>query len=624
MKRRLPVGAEAVRGGVHFRTWAPHARRVDVLLAARDERVALEAEGNGYFSGRSPGVRAGDLYGFCLDGGEPLPDPASRFQPDGPHGLSQVVDPRAFRWSDRGWRGIPPDRPVIYETHIGTLTAEGTWDAARAVLPDLKDVGIDVLELMPVAAFPGRFGWGYDGVDLFAPTQLYGPPDAFRAFVDAAHAHGVAVILDVVYNHFGPDGCYLRDFTPHYFSREHRTEWGDALNYDGEHNAPVREFVLANARYWIEEYHLDGLRLDATQSLFDRSQPHIVAEIARVVHEAAAPRRALVVMENEPQEAGLLRPADVGGAGVDAAWNDDFHHSAHVALTRRAEAYYSDYRGTPQELLSAVRRGYLFQGQHYRWQGKRRGTTALDLETRSFVNFLQNHDQVANSADGRRIHELTSPGLLRSMTALLLLAPGIPMLLQGQEFAASSPFLYFADHEPKLAEQVTRGRHEFLTQFRSIATPAVQARLARPSDEATFRRCVLDWTERARHGHVLRLHRDLIALSRTAPFLHATRARTEGAVIAPECLLLRFFGEQGDDRLLLLNLGLDLELSPAPEPLLAPPAGMRWRLQWSSEQPEYGGGGAPDDVEGAPAWRVPGWSAVVLRPVTNDEQRKEP
>ena len=622
MKRRLPIGAEPVRGGVHFRVWAPHARSVDVVLARSGERVALAAEGNGYFSGLAAGARPGDLYGFSLDGGDARPDPASRFQPDGPHGLSQVIDPGAFRWTDGGWRGLPAERPVLYETHIGTLTPAGTWNAAAAVLPDLEDVGISGLEVMPVAAFPGRFGWGYDGVDLFAPTQLYGTPDDFRAFVDAAHAHGLAVILDVVYNHVGPDGSCHREFSPHYFSREYRTDWGEALNYDGELNAPVREFVLSNARHWIEEYHLDGLRLDATQSLFDRSEPHIVADIARVVHSAAAGRRVLVVAENESQDAALLRPADAGGMGVDAAWNDDFHHSARVALTRRAEAYYSDYRGTPQELLSAVRRGYLYQGQHYRWQGRRRGTAALDVEVGSFVNFLQNHDQVANSAYGQRIHELTSPGLLRSLTALLLLAPGIPMLLQGQEFAASSPFLYFADHRPKLAKQVARGRHDFLKQFPGIATSAVQQRLARPDDEATFRQCVLDWTERARHGHVLRLHRDLIALSRTAPFLHATRASTDGAVLGAECLLLRFFDEPHDDRLLLVNLGLDLELSPAPEPLLAPPAGRRWRLAWSSEQPEYGGGGAPDDVESETGWRIPGWTAVVLRPAPNLEPRE--
>ena len=575
----------------------------------------LAAEGNGYFSGNVE-VGAGALYRLSVDGAEPRPDPASRFQPSGPHGPSEVIDPSAYAWHDAGWLGPVLERPVLYELHVGTFTPEGTWAAAGAKLSELADLGISVIELMPVAAFPGRFGWGYDGVNAFAPTQLYGRPDDFRGFVDAAHGAGLGVILDVVYNHFGPDGCYLSEFSPHYFS-ERSTEWGAALNFDGPESGPVREYFVANARHWIAEYHLDGLRLDATQSFFDASELHIVAEIVAAVRAAAVSgRRTLVIAENERQQTDLLRSPERGGWGVDAAWNDDFHHSARVALTHRSEAYYSDYRGTCQELISALRWGYLYQGQYSGWQRQQRGASGLDLDTRQFVIYLQNHDQVANSAAGSRLHDLTGPGLLRAMTALLLLAPAIPLLFQGQEFAASAPFMFFADHRPQLSRTVAAGRREFLSQFPSIATSEVKRRLADPGATETFRRCVLDHGERERNAPMLALHRDLIALSRTPPFLQARRATTEGAVLGPECLLLRFLADDDSHhRLLIVNLGGDLRLAPLPEPLLAPPRDLRWALAWSSEEPRYGGLGAPDTVASEPAWLIPGWAAVVLHPM---------
>ena len=612
--RRLPVGAEpAAQGGVHFRVWTTAAQGVEIVLES-GARQGLRAEGNGYFSALVAEVAPGDRYRFSLDGAEPRPDPASRFQPDGPHGPSLVVDPGAYRWRDDAWRGPDLARPVIYELHVGTFTPAGTWPAAAAGLEPLAALGINVVELMPVAAFPGRFGWGYDGVDLFAPTQLYGTPDEFRAFVDRAHELGMGVILDVVYNHLGPDGCYLREFSPEYFSSTHETEWGDALNFDGPSAGPVRELVLANVRHWIEEYHLDGLRLDATQSIFDSSERHILSEIASAARAAAGSRHVLLIVENEPQDTALLRPQERSGHGMDSAWNDDFHHSARVALTGRTEAYYTDYRGSAQELLSAVRWGYLYQGQYYGWQQQPRGTPALDLQPTSFVNFIQNHDQVANSAHGRRLHQLTSPGRYRAMTALLLLAPGTPMLLQGQEYGASTPFLFFADHEPELARSVQRGRREFLRQFPSIATPQVQERLADPAAADTFRSCVLDPAERAAGGAMLALHRDLIALSRSAAFLQRDREHVHGAVLAEDCLLLRYLGEHPDaDRLLLVNLGADVTLSPIPEPLLAPPRGRRWRTLWCSEDPEYGGAGVPE-LLCAPHWLIPAEAAVVLAP----------
>jgi maltooligosyltrehalose trehalohydrolase len=619
--RRLPVGAEVQPGGgAHFRVWASRRQRVEVVLergpssAAEAMTVPLAADGNGYFSGFAPMARAGMVYRYRLDGGDAYPDPASRFQPQGPHGPSQLVDPGTFRWTDKDWGGVPLPGQVIYEMHVGTFTPEGTWEAAGRQLPELADLGVTVLEVMPVAEFPGRFGWGYDGVDLFAPTRLYGQPDDFRRFVDRAHAAGLGVILDVVYNHLGPDGNYLKEFAPAYFSTQHGTEWGEALNYDGANSGPVREFFVANAGYWIDEYHLDGLRLDATQSIFDDSPEHILAAISRRVRQAAGGRATLVVAENEPQLVRLVRPIDRGGYGLDGLWNDDFHHSAMVALTGHNEAYYADYLGTPQEFISAVKWGYLYQGQRYTWQRKRRGTPTFGVPPAAFVTFVQNHDQVANSGRGYRVHQLTSPGRFRAMTALLLLAPGTPMLFMGQEFAASSPFSFFADHHPELARLVRQGRATFLEQFRSLCTPDIQACFDDPGAEETFRRCKLDFAERQRHEEVYRLHRDLLRLRREDPVFRAQRpGGVDGAVLGPEAFVLRFFGRDGDDRLLLVNLGRDLHLDPAPEPLLAPPEGRTWEVGWASESAGYGGHGVAP-VETEENWRIPGHAAVVLRP----------
>lgn len=622
--RRLPVGAEIFDRRSHLRVWAPDRRRIDALLGDGSLHP-LAAEQDGYFSGWIPGG-AGTLYRFRLDGDQgPFPDPASRFQPDGPHGPSQVVDPAAFAWSDAAWRGVPLDRALIYEMHIGTFTAEGSWAAAAAKLPELAELGVSVLELMPVADFPGDFGWGYDGVDQFAPTRLYGTPDDMRRFVDAAHRLGLAVLLDVVYNHLGPSGNYLGQFAGAWFSDHYECEWGAAINFDGPGCAAVRDFFVANARHWIEEYHLDGLRIDATQQIFDASDEHVLVAIGRAVREAAGGRHTILVTENEPQQARLVRPPDQGGYGLDAMWNDDFHHSAMVAVTGRGEAYYSDTLGSPQELLSCAKWGFLFQGQRYGWQRQRRGTPALDLPPAAMINFLQNHDQIANSAHGLRGHALTSPGRWRAITALALLMPGTPMLFQGQEFSASSPFLYFADHEPELAALVARGRAEFMRQFPSVATEG----LAAPHDRATFERCRLDHDER-RHGPhraAWEMHRDLLRRRREDPVLAAgARGRVDGAVLGPEALLLRWFGDGGEDRLLLVNLGLDLRLDHAPEPLLAPPEGRQWRPLWASEDPRYGGGGAapPESADGV--WTVTGHAATLLgvTPPTVDAGSERP
>jgi len=613
------MGAEVMpNGGVYFRVWAPKCKSVAVQIGtdaqlATGEIIDLGTEDNGYFSARVPNASHGMLYKFKLKGGS-FPDPASRFQPEGPHGPSQIVDARKFKWTDEKWQGIPRDGQIIYEMHIGTFTREGTWGAAMEQLPELARLGITAIEVMPVAEFPGRFGWGYDGVDLFAPTHLYGTPDEFRLFINRAHTLGIGVILDVVYNHIGPDGNYLKQFSDDYFTDRHQNEWGEAINFDGENSGPVREFFVSNAACWIDEFHLDGLRLDATHQIFDSSAEHVLAVMARKVREAGGKRATYLVAENEAQFSKLVRPFEEGGYGLDALWNDDFHHSAKVAATGRMEAYYGGYRGAPQEFISAAKWGYLYQGQWYKWQGKHRGGPAFGVEPNRFVNFLQNHDQVANSLRGWRLQNLTSPGRLRALTAWLLLAPGTPMLFQGQEFAASTPFLYFADHKPELAKLVLKGRKEGLKQFPSISSAEAEPILDAPEREETFLRCKLDFSERAKHSSTYDLHRDLIKFRRNDRVFSKPRpGGVDGAVLGPEAFVLRFFGENGDDRLLLVNLGLDLNLDPAPEPLLAPLEGSTWKITWSSESPRYGGCGM-GALNQAGCWTIAAQSAVVMEP----------
>ncbi|RYD83190.1 MAG: malto-oligosyltrehalose trehalohydrolase [Verrucomicrobiaceae bacterium] len=626
IQRRLPIGAEVQETGVHFRVWAPDSHSAHVVVYDSSGRecvqaLPMQAEDNGYFACHIPDLGAGTLYRIRLDAGD-FPDPASRFQPEGPHGPSQIVDPGTFQWTDRTWKGSGRDGQVLYEMHIGTFTPEGTWAAAAEQLEELANLGITVLEVMPVSDFPGRFGWGYDGVNLYAPTRLYGTPDEFRAFVDRAHRAGIGVILDVVYNHLGPDGNYLNHFSRDYFSSRYKNEWGEALNFDGKNSDAVREFFIENAGYWIEEYHLDGLRLDATQQIFDQSPEHLVTSITRKVRASGGNRATYLVAENEPQHIRLVQPIEEGGHGMDALWNDDFHHSAIVALIGKNEAYYTDYRGEPQEFISAAKYGYLYQGQLYKWQKKRRGASSLHAHPANFVAFIQNHDQIANSLWGQRIHTISSAGPFRAMTALLLLGPNTPMLFQGQEFGATTPFLYFADHNPELAKLVAKGRREFISQFPSIAAlkEKVEEFIAEPELEETFLRCKLNFSEREENAAIYQLHKDLLHLRRTDPVFARPRYRgVDGACISECTFLLRFFGEQrGDDRLLIVNFGVDLHLDPAPEPLLAPPAGAVWDLLWTSEDPKYGGLGTPP-VETDENWRIPGRAAVVLTPKAINE-----
>ncbi|HKU37043.1 MAG TPA: malto-oligosyltrehalose trehalohydrolase [Polyangiales bacterium] len=616
--RNMPIGAECranAPSGVHFRVWAPRKRSVQLVLDGR-ERLELQPEADGYWSLLVDTAQAGTRYHYAFDGSAQLhPDPASRFQPDGPDGASEVVDPLAYRWNDASWRGSELAGQVIYELHIGTFTREGTWAAARAKLPHLRELGVTTIELMPLSEFPGRFGWGYDGVLPYAPYHAYGRPDELRAFVDAAHGVGLGVLLDVVYNHLGPAGDHLPAFASSYFS-DRSTEWGSALNFDGADSRPVRDYVCENAAYWIREYHLDGLRLDATQSIYDTSQDHILAELGRRTRAAAGERSVVLIAENEPQDTQLVRPPAEGGFGLDAIWNDDFHHSATVALLGRREAYYTDYLGRAHEFVAALLRGPLYQGQYYVWQKKRRGSLSRGVPRRSFVAYLENHDQVANSARGERVWRQSRAASHRALTSLLLLGPWTPLLFQGQEWSSAAPFLFFADHAEELAAAVRRGRGEFLAQFPSYASRAVQEQLAEPAAQSTFTASKLDWdtdfsSERAQQS--LALHRDLLQLRHGDALLRAANAGSaalDAAVLSDTCLALRVSAPDGAERLLIVNLANELELRPAPEPLLAPPAGGRWQLRWSSEALRYGGNGVPDAPLDERGWQLPGPAAL--------------
>jgi maltooligosyltrehalose trehalohydrolase len=613
--RRHPVGAETTERGVSFRVWAPGKSTVEVVFEDGG-RVSLEAEPDGYFSALAAGQGAGARYRISLDGGAPIPDIASRSQPDGVFGASEVVDPRGFVWTDGRWKGVPAHGQVLYELHVGTFTPEGTFRAAIAHLARLAEIGITVIEMMPVNTFPGRFGWGYDGVLLYAPAVQYGTPDDLRAFIDAAHGAGIGVILDVVYNHIGPTGNIFHDYARDYFAEGKANDWGEAINFDGPNSRGVRDFFAGNAAYWIDEFHFDGFRIDATQALDDTSDEHIVAELTRRARVAAGDRTIYVIGENEPQHARLVRPADAGGDGLDSVWNDDFHHAAMVALTGRNEAYYHDYAGRPQEFIASAKYGYLYQGQRYDWQNGRRGTPGLDVPPTAFVHFLQNHDQIANSARGLRMGRLSTPGQVRAATAMLLLLPQTPMLFQGQEFGASTPFFYMAEHGPKLDGQVKDGRARELSQFPSITDPAMVDRLAVPADESTFLRSKLDWSELERNVEVVALHRDLLRLRREDPTFSAQRAGgLDGSVLGAEAFFLRYFGTAAtDDRLVVINFGRDLPVRSIADPLSAPPEGCDWSVIWSSEDPAYGGGGTPP-VDMLARWTMPGHAALVFAPV---------
>ena len=632
-KRRYPIGAELIGPNkTHFRAWAPKAKNVDLVLESGAEKNAersfhpLTREDGGYFSGTAE-AGAGALYRFRINDAENFhPDPASRFQPQGPHGPSCIVDPTQFKWTDEKWRGVKMRGQIVYEMHIGTFTPEGTWRAAAEQLAELARIGITVIEMMPIADFPGNFGWGYDGVDLFAPTRLYGTPDDLRAFVDRAHSLGLAVILDVVYNHFGPDGNYLAVYSDDYLTRENENDWGDSINFDGANSGPVREFFITNGRYWIDEFHFDGFRFDATQSIYDKSDEYIVGAIGRAARQTAGKRSLILIAENESQETKLVRPRSEGGDDLDGLLNDDFHHSAVVALTGLREAYYTDYLGSPQEFISAAKYGYLFQGQPYSWQEAPRGTPTFKASPEAFVAFIENHDQVANTAAGERLRFQTSPGRYRAMTALLLLGPWTPMLFQGQEFGASSPFIFFTDvGDGPMREAIRKGRFQFLAQFPSLAANEVQKRLPVPSDPKVFANCKLDFSKRKKNKEFYDLHVDLLRLRREDSRFHEQRlGGVDGAVLGPASFVLRYFSKgNSNDRLLVVNFGERRVLTPAPEPLLAPPLGLEWETLWSSESVSYGGPGVVT-VARQDGWTLPAEATIALRLIPEKAPRRQP
>jgi maltooligosyltrehalose trehalohydrolase len=499
--------------GVRFRVLAPSDRHLTLhlLTGAKAGTYELAAESNETQSYLVPGARAGDRYAYSIDGSDLRPDPASRFQPDGVHRPSEIVDPGAFRWLATGWHGRDARDLTIYELHVGTFTPQGTFEAARERLPYLQDLGITAIELMPLAEFPGTRNWGYDGVHLFAPSRNYGRPDDLRAFVDAAHALNIAVILDVVYNHLGPEGNYLTQFYPGYMTDRHQTPWGDAINLDAEGSHGVRRFIVDNAVSWIVEYRLDGLRLDATHALIDNTARHVIEEIAAATR-AAATWPVSIHAEDHRNLATLIAPSSEAGWGLDGVWADDLHHVLRRRLAGDDRSYFQDYAGSIDELTRTLRQGWLFTGQHSPYANTSRGTDPSRIPMQRFVVCLQNHDQVGNRATGDRLHHTIDAAAWRAASALLLTSPMTPLLFMGQEWAASSPFQYFTDLEPQLGTLVTEGRRREFKDFPEFASADARQRIPDPQSPATFERSRLDWAERERpgHAHSLALYRDLL------------------------------------------------------------------------------------------------------------------
>jgi maltooligosyltrehalose trehalohydrolase len=512
--RPRKFGPSVVNGGVLFRLWAP--KHEDVSLVLKDDNILpMVPTGDGWHEVLCADAKAGTLYKFALPDGLRVPDPASRYQPSDVHGPSEVVDPR-FPWTDHGWQGRPWKDTVIYELHVGSFTADGTFTAAIKRLDYLFELGVTAIEIMPVADFPGRWNWGYDGVLLFAPDSSYGRPEEFKAFVDAAHAKGIQVFLDVVYNHFGPDGNYLEAYSP-IFTNRHKTPWGAAVNYDATDSEPVREFVIENAIYWIEEFHLDGLRLDAVHAIKDDSKVHVLDEIASCVRDAFPGRRIHLLLENEENEASPLE-RDPSGAPryYTAQWNDDVHHVLHVAVTGETSGYYADYAGDSEKLGRALAEGFAFQGGMMKHRGRARGEPSGHLPPTAFVSFIQNHDQVGNRAFGDRLTSIAPATAVRAVASIYLLLPQIPMIFMGEEFGASQPFPYFCDFEPELAAAVRDGRRAEFAKFPEFQDPQKREMIPDPTSSATFFSAKLDWEGAFQgiHGDWLAFYRDLLRIRR--------------------------------------------------------------------------------------------------------------
>ena len=605
------LGAIVHGSDTHFRLWANRPSTAELVLGEGDgeRRVAMERDGE-YWTARTaapPGTR----YRYRLEG-QLLPDPCSRRQPEGVHGPSEVVDPGAFPWTDAGWQPPGFEDLAIYEAHIGTFTPGGTFDSAAAELARLRDLGITAVEVMPIAAFPGRWNWGYDGVAIFAPAEVYGGPAAFRRFVDAAHAAGLAVILDVVYNHLGPEGNYTGAYSSQYTTAKHQTPWGDALNFDDEGSAEVRRFFRENLLHWVHEYHVDGFRFDATDAIADDSATHILAELRAAIE--AHPRgshRPWCIAEAESNDVRYLRPLAEGGFGFDAVWADDFHHAVRTLLTPGRDGYLANYNGTTAELARTLAQGFLYEGEVYPTWGRPRGTPAREQPWRQFVYTIQNHDQIGNHALGLRLNHLASPRDVLAAATLLLLLPQLPLLFQGQEFLASTPFLYFTDHSPELGRLVTEGRREEFSAFAAFADPAMRERIPDPQAESTFRASVLRLEEAERGIGALSsaYHRDLLHLRRSDPVLRLAREGRPALAtwLEERALVVGVEGEAGR-RLVAVNFGENDCRVPVPG------LSSDVRVAISSDHVRYGGAGCMPEASRAGLFVPAHTGAFLLAP----------
>jgi maltooligosyltrehalose trehalohydrolase len=516
----MPFGTQLLEdGGVRFRLWAPAAKQVELSLGdglfvpLERKEDSLES---GWFELITRDAAAGSRYRFRIDGKTDVPDPASRFQPDDVHGPSEVIDPSAFEWDDDKWRGRPWEEAAIYELHIGTFSPEGTFRGVEQKLDYLVDLGVTAIELMPISDFPGSRNWGYDGVLPYAPDGCYGRPEDLKHLVQEAHAKGLMIFLDVVYNHFGPEGNYLRLYSPQFFTDRHRTPWGDAINFDGPDSSVVRDFFINNALYWLEEYRFDGLRLDAVHTIVDDSKPGILTELAQTVRERFGDKRHVhLVLENGDNIARCLERDGNRVSLYDAQWNDDIHHAVHVAITGESDGYYHDYAQNPVgHLCRCLTEGFAFQGQYSPYHQSTRGEPSKHLPPSAFISFLQNHDQVGNRPFGTRILQIAPEAAVKAAMEILLLAPEIPLLFMGEEFGASSPFLYFCNFEGDLARAVTEGRRNEFARFAQFSAPETRDRIPDPNTEQTFLRSKLHWRELSETSHCsfLQFYRRLLAI----------------------------------------------------------------------------------------------------------------
>jgi malto-oligosyltrehalose trehalohydrolase len=571
----MPFGAELREDGVCFRLWAPSHPAIGLELDGAAEPLPMRRDAEGWHELVTDRARAGTRYRFVLPDGLRVPDPASRHQPDDVHGPSEVVDPAAFAWTDAAWRGRPWEEAVVYELHIGAFTPEGTFRAAIGRLDHLVALGVTAIEIMPIAEFPGARNWGYDGVLPYAPDASYGRPEDLKALVDAAHARGLMVLLDVVYNHFGPEGNYLWAVARETFTERHHTPWGAAINFDGPESRPVRDFFLHNALYWTQEFHLDGLRLDAVHAILDDSRPHILQELAERLRAAAPDRHVHLVLENEHNEASRLT-RDEAGRPVQhtAQWNDDVHHVLHVAASGEGSGYYAEYLGDTRKLARALAEGFAFQGEHMPYRGHPRGEPSGGLPPTTFVAFIQNHDQVGNRAFGDRLNAVASREALRAIAATYLLLPQVPMLFMGEEWAASQPFPFFCDFGPELADAVRKGRREEFARFPEFADPATRERIPDPMAEATFLSAKLRWEEVAMppHAEWLGWYRRILATrhAEIAPRLAGIRRGAVAKILGEGAVALRWEMAGG-------ALHLAANLSGAPVAGFATPGRELWR-----------------------------------------------